>query len=59
MILKLQLLLPFAKLRDFTVNGGEEWCRNTFQGHWEYNFDYDRLYIENEFDLMRFLERWT
>lgn len=59
MILKLSTLLPIEKLRDFTKNGGEEWCRNTFKGIWAYNFDYDCLYIANEFDLILFLDRWA
>lgn len=57
--LELSTLLPIEKLRDFTHNGGREWCRNTFQGNWEYTFDYDWLHIEDERDYAMFLLRWS
>lgn len=58
MIIQLQLVLPFNKLREFTWSGGEEWCKGKFQGNWHYDFDYDKLHIEDERDVTLFMLTW-
>jgi hypothetical protein len=59
MTYNLSEILSIDKLRAFTRNGGEQWCRQHFSGYWNYNFDYDRLFIRDTQDYTLFMLRWA
>lgn len=57
--LELTKVLHITKLAKFNHEGGSKWLLEHFRGSYVYNFDYDRLLIDDDRDYTLFIMRWA